>query len=144
MNEIRQKKIEREIQRTIASLIVGEKVKDPRISMTTIHRVELALDMSVATIYYTAYCNNNERKKLAQGLKSATGFMQAMIGKKLNLRYTPRLNFIWDKDYIKSIEINQLIDDLAPKQTIEWQEEKPMRSEEMNSEIISTDNDEQN
>jgi ribosome-binding factor A len=141
LNEIRQKKIEREIQRTIASLIISEKVKDPRISMTTIHRVELAPDMSIATIFYTAYCNNNERKKLSQGLVSATGFMQAMIGKKLNLRYTPRLKFVWDKDYIKSIEVNQLIDDLAPKKPLEWEEEKPMRSDDLNEESQSHDKD---
>lgn len=115
MNEIRQKKIEREIQRTIAGLILTGNVKDPRVTMATIHRVELAADMSLATIYYTSYCSNNERKKLSQGLVSASGYLQSVLGKKLNIRYTPRLKFVWDKEFIKSIEINQLIDDSAPK-----------------------------
>lgn len=114
MNEIRKKKIEREIQKTIATLINSDKVRDPRITMTTIHRVDLASDMSQAKVYYTAICNNNERKKLAQGLVSAGGFFQSMIGKKLGLRHTPRLYFIWDKAYIKSLEVNQLIDESKP------------------------------
>ncbi|WCL48088.1 30S ribosome-binding factor RbfA [Leptospira sp. GIMC2001] len=119
MNEIRKKKIEKEIQRTIATLIITEKVKDPRISMVTIHRVDMADDMSQALVYYTAYCNNNERKKLANGLTSARGFLQSAIGKKLGLRHTPNLYFIWDKNYIKSIEVNRLIDESAPKHSLE-------------------------
>lgn len=115
MNEIRKKKIEREIQKTIATLINTEKVKDPRISMATIHRVDMASDMSQATVYYTAYCTNNERKRLSQGLVSASGFFQGMIGKKLGLRHTPRLQFVWDNAYIKSLEVNRLIDETAPR-----------------------------
>jgi ribosome-binding factor A len=118
LNEIRKKKIEREIQKTIATLINTEKVKDPRVTMATIHRVDLASDMSQAIVYYTAICSNNERKKLSQGLVSAGGFLQSMIGKKLGLRHTPRLQFVWDNNYIKSIEVNRLIDESAPKQPI--------------------------
>jgi ribosome-binding factor A len=130
LNEIRQKKIEREIQRTIAGLLLNGSVKDPRVTMATIHRVELAPDMSLATIYYTSYCNNNERKKLSQGLVSAAGYLQSVLGKKLNIRYTPRLKFVWDKEFIKSIEVNQLIDDSAPKKKIVSEEDESDIEEE--------------
>lgn len=114
MNPIRKKKIEREIQRTISELIVSGKVKDPRVFMATIHRVELSDDLSWATVYYTAMCSNNERKKLIAGLVSASSFLQSAIGKKLRLRKTPKLRFVWDNAYMKSLEVNDLIDKLSP------------------------------
>jgi ribosome-binding factor A len=86
--------------------------------------------MSLATIYYTSYCNNNERKKLSQGLISAAGYLQSVLGKKLNIRYTPRLKFVWDKEFIKSIEVNQLIDDSAPKKKIVSEEDESDIEEE--------------
>lgn len=139
MNEIRKKKIEREIQKTIATLINTEKVKDPRVTMATIHRVDLASDMSQAIVHYTAICSNNERKKLSQGLVSAAGFLQSMIGKKLGLRQTPRLQFVWDSNYIKSIEVNRLIDEAAPIHPIS---DEPEEDDEDVSEISGDEVDE--
>ncbi|MCC5816521.1 MAG: 30S ribosome-binding factor RbfA [Leptospira sp.] len=139
MDEIRKKKIEREMQRTIATLINSEQVKDPRVLMATIHRVELASDMSQATVFYTAYCTNNERKKLSAGLVSASGFFQSMIGKKMGLRYTPKLRFVWDSAYIKSLEVNRLIDESAPPIEVnssddsEFDEESPDHDDQIES-----------
>lgn len=146
MNEVRKKKIEREIQKTIARLIVSGKVKDPRVSTATIHRVELASDLSRAEIYYTTWGGNRDRKKLAQGLVSAIPYFQSMLGKKMGLRYTPKLYFIWDSAYIKSFEVNRLIDESAPKQSIldsgydgEKEQESDQEPTEQNGEISDLD-----
>ena len=119
MNEIKRKKLEKDIIRTLSLLIVGGKVKDPRVSMVSMHRAEIADDLSEVKIFITAYTDNNGRRKLIKGLNSAAPFMTSVLGKNLRMRRTPRLKFIWDNNYVKAMEVNELIDRLAPKTQVE-------------------------
>jgi ribosome-binding factor A len=113
MNATRKVKIESEIIRVLGTLLVSGKVKDPRIGIVSLHKAELSNDMSQVKIWVTSYCSDEEKTKLLKALKSASSYFQHVLGENLKLRVTPRLQFIWDENYIKSLEVNQLIDSLA-------------------------------
>ncbi|TGN19300.1 30S ribosome-binding factor RbfA [Leptospira idonii] len=139
MNPIRKKKLEAEILRILATAILEGKVKDPRVFLPSFHRIELTDDLKKATIYFTALCNNNERKKLTAGLASSAGFLTSLVGKQLHLHTNPRFTFAWDNNYIKSLEVIRLIDESKPKtlyeethpeEDSETSEEDPTTSEE--------------
>lgn len=110
MDSIRKKKIETAIVKVLASLLVSGKVKDPRIGIVSVHRAEISPDLSQVKIWITSYCTNSEKRKLFNGMNSAKGYFQSVIAKELHLRNTPEIRFLWDTDYIKSLEVNQLID----------------------------------
>ncbi|EMO75406.1 ribosome-binding factor A-like protein [Leptospira kirschneri str. 200801925] len=38
------------------------------------------------------------------GLNSAAGLFQATLSGKLGLRITPRMHFLWDEEYIQSLD----------------------------------------
>ncbi len=95
--------------------ILEGKVKDPRVFLPTFHRIELTDDLKKADIYFTALCNNNERKKLMAGLSSSAGFLSSLVGKQLHLHTNPRFFFAWDNNYIKSLEVIRLIEESKPK-----------------------------
>ncbi|BDA78606.1 hypothetical protein LPTSP3_g15360 [Leptospira kobayashii] len=128
MNPIRKKKLEAEIIRILATAILEGKVKDPRIFLPSFHRIEITDDLKKATVYFTALCNNNERKKLMAGLTSSAGFLTSLVGKQLHLHTNPRFTFAWDNNYIKSLEVIRLIDESKPKTLFE--ETHPEASEE--------------
>jgi len=115
LNPIRKKKLEAEILRILATLILEGEVKDPRIFLPSFHRIDISDDLRQATVYFTAFCNNNERKKLTAGLVSCSGFFTSRIGKILGLHTNPRIHFAWDNNYIKSLEVNRLIDESKPQ-----------------------------
>ncbi|TGL62692.1 30S ribosome-binding factor RbfA [Leptospira ognonensis] len=115
MNPIRKKKLEAEILRILSMAILEGKVKDPRVFLPTFHRIEITDDLKKADIYFTALCNNNERKKLMAGLSSSAGFLSSLVGKQLHLHTNPRFFFAWDNNYIKSLEVIQLIEEAKPK-----------------------------
>ncbi|TGK84859.1 30S ribosome-binding factor RbfA [Leptospira bourretii] len=119
MNPIRMKKLESEIIRQISTAILEGKVKDPRVFLPSFHRIEISEDLQYAKVYFTALCNNNERKKLTQGLVSCAGFLSSFVGKNLRLHTNPRFTFVWDNNYIKSLEVNRLIDESKPKTLFE-------------------------
>ena len=55
MNETRKKKIESEIIKSIAKLIVSGKMKDTRIGIVSVHRAELSNDMATVKVWVTSY-----------------------------------------------------------------------------------------
>ena len=113
MDKIRKKKIEAEIIRTLGNLFVSGRVKDPGITLVSLHKAELSEDMSHVKVYVTTYCDNKEKGKFLSALKRASGFCQHVLADELKLRFTPKIQFIWDENFIKSLEVNQLIDSLS-------------------------------
>ena len=99
MKNIRTRRVADQIRAEIAQLLLRE-IKDPRIGLVTITQVKLTPDLRLARIYF-ANCNNavTDKNAALAGLKSATGFIKRMLGKKLNLRYIPNIEFYYDDSF---------------------------------------------
>ena len=89
-------RINEEIQRELADQL--RRLKDPRVSqvgMVSITRVDTTGDLRYARIYISALDKSQEKEAL-KGLKSAAGFLRRELGRSLQLRYTPELQFVAD------------------------------------------------
>ena len=88
-------RINEEIQRELADQL--RRLKDPRVSsgMVSIIRVDTTGDLRYARVYISALDKSRE-KEVLKGLKSASGFLRRELGRALQLRYTPELQFIGD------------------------------------------------
>jgi len=112
MAEFRLRRAEKIIQEEISMLILQDKIKDPRINkLVHISYVKVSHDMGHARISVSGCCKKKEILKSVEGLNSAAGFIQAVIGKKLKTRLTPKLNFYFDDSIKEGFEINKLIED---------------------------------
>ena len=89
----------------VASLvrdIVGEalvhRLHDPRLAtLTTITRVEMTRDLQIARIYLMVPGGETVERKTMAAIKSATGYLQRMVGSVLSLRNCPELRFEIDE-----------------------------------------------
>ena len=89
-------RINEEIQRELAEQI--RFLKDPRVSqvgMVSLIRVDTTGDLRYARIYISCLDKSSE-KDVMKGLKSASGYLRRELGRALQLRYTPELQFIAD------------------------------------------------
>ena len=87
-------RINEDIQRELASLI--RMVKDPRVhGLISITRVDTTSDLRYARVYISVL-DKDQEKDVLKGLKSAGGFLRRELGRALQLRYTPELQFIAD------------------------------------------------
>ena len=89
-------RINEEIQRELAEQI--RFLKDPRVSqvgMVSIIRVDTTGDLRYARVWVSVL-DKNQEKDVMKGLKSAAGFLRRELGRALQLRYTPELQFIAD------------------------------------------------
>lgn len=71
-------------------------LRDPRLGFVTITDVRVTGDLQHASVFYTVLGSEEEREASAQALKSATGMLRTEVGKQLNVRLTPSLEFIPD------------------------------------------------
>ena len=89
-------RINEEIQRELSEQF--RRLKDPRVSQTgmvSITRVDTTGDLRYARIYVSAL-DKSQEKEVLKGLKSAAGFLRRELGRSLQLRYTPDLQFVAD------------------------------------------------
>ena len=71
-------------------------LRDPRLGFVTITEVRVTGDLQHASIFYTVYGTDEERVDSAAALKAATGMLRTEVGKNLNTRLTPTIEFIAD------------------------------------------------
>ena len=98
MNELRRKKLESRILRTLAEYIQKRRTKDERIGFVSIARVKLLPDLSQATIYLSLFDPDERANKgTLKSLRHNAGFFQSNIARELRLRQTPRFLFEIDE-----------------------------------------------
>ena len=102
-------RINEEIQRELANLIPG--VKDPRVTgMISVTAVETTPDLRFAKVY-VSMLDKSSAANVVKGLKSAAGYLRRELGRTLNLRYTPELQFVEDDSIDKGAHILEMLRD---------------------------------
>jgi len=71
-------------------------VRDPRMGFVTITDVRVTGDLQHASIFYTVYGSDEERRDSALALQAATGMLRSEVGRNITARLTPSLEFIPD------------------------------------------------
>jgi ribosome-binding factor A len=95
--------------------IVQRELSDPRLGFITITHVEVASDYRSAKVYFSALGTTGEEepenqiKAYETILNNCAGVVQRVIASSLNLRYTPKLRFIFSDSLRKSMEMSDLI-----------------------------------
>jgi ribosome-binding factor A len=91
------------------SQIIQHELKDPGIGFVTITAVELSSDLKHARIFYSVLGDENAKKESSSALSRACGFIQHEIGRRLRLRYTPEICFLFDSSVEYGAHIETLI-----------------------------------
>ena len=91
----RARRVADRIHKTVAQ-VLERRIKDPRLGFVTITDVRGTGDLQQATVFYTVYGTEGERRRSASALKSATGLIRSEVGKALGIRLTPTISFQLD------------------------------------------------
>ena len=71
-------------------------LRDPRLGFVTITDVRVSGDLQHASVFYTVLGTDEERVASGAALTSATGLLRKEVGRHLNVRLVPTLEFIPD------------------------------------------------
>lgn len=111
-NNIKNTRINMEVQRELSDIIRME-IKDPRINpLTSVVSVEVTADLKICKAYVSVLGDEQSQKDTLAGLKSAEGYIRKKLASSINLRNTPEIIFIIDQSIEYGVNMSKLIDEV--------------------------------
>lgn len=115
----RAKRVAQELQKEIA-IILHQKIKDPRVKMTTVSEVEVSRDLAYAKVFVTflSILDQEDEIKIAKnGIKVLNSdlakYIRSLLGKVIRLRIIPELTFFYDSSLVESMRMSNLVSNLV-------------------------------
>ena len=97
------------------SRVLATELKDPRLPVVlSVTQVSAAPDIRSARVFVSMMGSEDEKANALKALKSASGYVQRHLRKKLSLRNLPVIDFRLDESIEKGAEMQRLIADVAP------------------------------
>jgi len=114
----RTRRVADQIQRNMAELIQME-LGDPRLGMVTVTAVEVSREFESARVYFTVLgkdlSDKSQIEETTAALNHAAGFLRSALAKRLKLRTTPKLVFIYDSSIEHASKLTALINSAVNK-----------------------------
>lgn len=85
-------------------------IHDPRLQWLNLTGVKVSKDLRHAKVFFNLLGDAADKNEAMAGLKSAAGFMRSRVGKKLNLRFVPVIDFLFDEREEEARRIDALLD----------------------------------
>ncbi len=108
-----------EAVREVVGMAILAELNDPRIQDVTVTYVEVSGDLRLAKVHVSVMGDETKQQLSLHGLQSAAGFLQSKCAKRINTRYTPRIEFFLDQGVKKSIEISKILKEVLPSEAAE-------------------------
>ncbi|MFQ5636645.1 MAG: 30S ribosome-binding factor RbfA [bacterium] len=101
----RSQRVAQLLREEISKMITYD-LKDPAMRMSTIATVRLSDDLKFAKIYVSVIGSAQEKDAAIQGLNRAKSWIRSELGRRLDLRHVPQIDFSQDDtvDYAQKIE----------------------------------------
>lgn len=107
----RLKRLADNLSRVAAEIVLTE-LKEPLPGVVTVTGASVAKDLQSAKVFYTVLGSDADRAATAKRLKRVSSFVQREIGKRLHLRSTPALRFVYDDAREKGSDVLRLLAEL--------------------------------
>lgn len=107
---LRNERVRKTLMKEIADIIQKD-VKTP--GMVSILDVEVAHDNSFAKVFYSVFGNDEQKEKSIEIVEKNTPKIRYEIGKRIRLRLTPELRFIYDDSIERGSKVTDLINKIS-------------------------------
>jgi ribosome-binding factor A len=89
-------------------------VRDFDMGWSSISEVEVAPDLHYAKVYVTGL-KEEDTKKTVDELRRVAGQARHHLARRLNLRYTPELDFRYDETAMRALRIESILHEVRPE-----------------------------
>ena len=86
------------------------KIKDPRLGFVTVTDARVTGGLQNASIFYTVFGDEDQRAATAAALESAKGVIRSAVGRELQTRITPSIEFFEDGLPESAKALDELLD----------------------------------
>lgn len=105
----RRRRVSETVRQEVADILRFE-FGDPRIRRATVTRADVTRDFAVARVYVSVLGTPEEQKETLEVLSRARGRVRTLLGRRVRLRQTPEVRFIFDSSVEFSIRLEELLE----------------------------------
>lgn len=107
-------RLEQDVKVALSQIITYD-VKEPSVTgLISVTDVKITPDQKYAKVYVSIFGKQN-KEKVIEALKKATGFIKLELGKKVRMRNIPSLQFEIDDSMEYGAKMDKLIDEVIKK-----------------------------
>ena len=96
------------VLRELSQLLIRD-LKDPRLRGVTLTRVKMSDDLRHGRVFFSHLEGRAHATESIKGFRSAAGFIRRQMGRALQLRYTPELDFEFDPGIENAARVDHLL-----------------------------------
>jgi ribosome-binding factor A len=93
--------------------VLRHDIKDVQVGWSSISEVEVSPDLHYARVYMTGL-EEDDTKATVEALRKIAGKIRHSLGKRIQLRYTPELDFRYDETAMKALRVETLLREVLP------------------------------
>ncbi|MBM7038345.1 ribosome-binding factor A [Vibrio sp. qd031] len=109
----RTQRVAQQLQKELA-VIVQREVRDSRIGMVTVSDVEVSRDLAYATVFVTFLCVGEQTpESCLAALKEHEVMVRMALGKRIRLRLTPEVKFVYDETLVEGMRMSNLVSEVV-------------------------------
>ncbi len=100
------------VRHALVDILSREEFRDPDLQgvSITIGEVRASPDLKHANVFCSPLGGKGDAKVLAKGLNRASKFLRGKLGRHIEMKFTPELNFIPDTSYDTAQAMDKLLD----------------------------------
>lgn len=99
--------------RDALAAVLRHDVTDVQVGWSSISEVEVSPDLHYARVYMTGL-KEDETKQTVEALRKVAGKIRHHLAKRIQLRYTPELDFRYDETAMKALRVETLLREVLP------------------------------
>ncbi len=108
MSERRVMRVERLLTEEL-SKVLQQELKDPRIGFVTVTRVKVSADLGHAKAFVSVMGDAETKERTMQGVVSAAGYIQRVLGSRIKMKSLPRIEFCLDDSVDQGFRIDEIL-----------------------------------
>jgi len=110
--------------REVVSMSILTDLKDPRISDVTVTFVEVSADMRQAKVHVSVMGDETKQNLCLRGLQNSAGYLQSKVGRRIDTRYTPKIEFKLDKGMQHAMMVTRILEEVLPREADDQETEE--------------------
>ncbi|QMV13390.1 30S ribosome-binding factor RbfA [Vibrio spartinae] len=108
-NFSRTQRVSQQLQKELA-MILQREIRDSRLGMVTISEVKVSRDLAYAKVYVSFLCVGEQTpESCLKALKEHESHIRMMLGKRIRLRLTPEVRFVYDDTLVEGRRMSSLV-----------------------------------
>ncbi len=111
----RMDRINAQVKRAISE-VLHQEMQDPRLQFVSVTYVQVAPDLQVARVGFSVLGSGERVKEAEVALVRVSGIVRRRLGEKVNLRHTPRVDFVYDPSIEYSARVEQTLNEIKKAQ----------------------------